>query len=58
MVLYFVLPGEVADGVALDAKGTRLKYPLNGQAKSIQDGAAEVNTESHCRCSPLLCGQV
>lgn len=31
VVLYFVLPGKTAEGVALDAKGTKLKYPLNGQ---------------------------
>jgi len=30
VVLYYVLPGEVVSGVPLDAKGTRLKYPLNG----------------------------
>jgi delta14-sterol reductase len=32
VALYFILPGEVVDGVALDSKGTKLKYPLNGLA--------------------------
>ena len=35
IVLYFILPCKTADGVALDAKGTKLKYPLNGQLKRM-----------------------
>lgn len=34
VLLYYVLPGQIVDGVPLDAKGTRLKYPLNGQSES------------------------
>lgn len=34
VLLYFILPGQVVDGVPIDAKGTRLKYPLNGQTRA------------------------
>lgn len=31
VLLYFILPGRVVEGVTLDAAGTKLKYPLNGK---------------------------
>jgi hypothetical protein len=35
VVLYFVLPGRVVEGVPIDSRGTRLRYPLNGLASLV-----------------------
>jgi delta14-sterol reductase len=45
-ILYFILPGEVAQGVPLDKQGNRLNYPINGQSdySQIQSLMHQINT--------------
>lgn len=45
VLLYFILPGQVVEGVPIDAKGTRLKYPLNGRHdQQIDLGASQAGS--------------
>lgn len=57
VVLYFILPGKIVDGVALDAKDTRLKYPINGQHtdEHVVDGVVD-GARTHERCGLLCAG--
>ena len=53
VLLYFILPGQVVDGVPIDAKGTRLKYPLNGRHAQQSMGAAAKRDAQHSSREPM-----